>query len=131
MPKLSKEENVRRISRASELLAECGLDKYVEYNPKIYTPTQYLDLAIRFWMPFLKKKMRSQAYKQKHKEYLATDIWAKKRKERFSIDNGKCCDCGAAAQCVHHKHYKTWRNESVKEDLISLCNNCHYKRHFG
>ena len=134
---MSKEENLRRANEADAMLAELGMVEAIEkYNLRDrLSATEYFNFAFRFYWKHLRKeakrKRNSDRYKAKHREYLKTDQWKAKRDERLKIDGHKCVDCGELAQCVHHLHYKRWRHEYVPADLVSLCNDCHYKRHFG
>jgi 5-methylcytosine-specific restriction endonuclease McrA len=137
MPKLSKEENLSRANAADAMLAELGMVEAIEkYNLRdCLSATEYFNFAFRFWMKHVKReakrKRNSDRYKAMHREYLETDQWKARRDERLKIDGHKCVDCGKPAQCVHHLHYQTWRHEDVAFDLVSLCNDCHYERHFG
>jgi hypothetical protein len=66
-----------------------------------------------------------------YEEYINSAAWAKKRKSRLILD-GYCCrlceEDGSRFQLeVHHKpsSYKKIPNESVENDLITLCSRCH------
>jgi 5-methylcytosine-specific restriction endonuclease McrA len=132
MPKLSKEESLRRISAADRMLADCGLSDVVgKFDPLEWTPTSYFNFAFSFWMKHVKQQVKRKRHQERHREYLETPEWKAKRDARMNLDEGKCVDCGMPAQCVHHLHYQTWRRESVEADLVSLCHDCHYTRHFG
>ncbi len=39
-------------------------------------------------------------------------------------ENPRCAVCDRFGDLLHHKHYKSWRNEKSK-DLIILCTRCH------
>jgi 5-methylcytosine-specific restriction endonuclease McrA len=66
-------------------------------------------------------------------QYLSSDEWNSKRKQRLALDNYTCQRCGIdqVPLEVHHLHYRTYKRESMS-DLISLCagpNGCHAKLH--
>jgi hypothetical protein len=63
-----------------------------------------------------------------YENYILSDEWREKRKNRIKIDGGKCQSCGGPAQQVHHLTYARFKNE-VMDDLISLCMNCHDRQH--
>ncbi len=64
-------------------------------------------------------------------EYFQSPQWHKKRKERLKIDNYECRLCGNDGSDyhleVHHKpsSYTKIPNESVNNDLTTVCVNCH------
>ena len=53
------------------------------------------------------------------------DSWQELRLERLEYDEYECQDCGGKAKQVHHLRYPA---KKIKE-CISLCENCHLKRH--
>lgn len=69
-----------------------------------------------------------------YEEYLASDEWKQKAKERAKIDNHKCCMCGSSGtmnnplEC-HHITYKNIYKENIFKDLLTLCDNCHKSVH--
>lgn len=65
-----------------------------------------------------------------YNEYMKSINWSIKRGERLAIDNWICQDCGLKAEQVHHITYKRFKREKM-EDLVSLCVECHKKRHRG
>jgi len=68
-----------------------------------------------------------------YSDQLKHPLWQKKRLEIMSRDGFKCCDCNNTdkMQNVHHKYYtdgkKPW--EYPDKCLITLCEDCHEKRH--
>ena len=59
--------------------------------------------------------------------YIKSDEWKRKSAERKNFD-GKCKCCGSKLNLeVHHKHYKSLKREDVKDDLVTLCRDCHDK----
>lgn len=59
--------------------------------------------------------------------YLLSDEWKQKKKERLGFDNYTCQICGKRSETeleVHHRNYDNLYNEKV-EDLITLCFKCH------
>ena len=63
-----------------------------------------------------------------HREYLKSATWQDIRTEVLKRDNNICVNCKNPGYDVHHKHYKNWGNEQLK-DLITLCRTCHEQWH--
>ena len=62
--------------------------------------------------------------------YIRSEEWKRKRKERLKIDNYKCVMCGSGIDQwgyleVHHISYKNMGHEDVWNDLCTLCPSCH------
>ena len=59
-------------------------------------------------------------------EYMASDVWDKKRRRILKRDDYTCQHCRATNKPldVHHLTYKHLFKEPLK-DLISLCRDCH------
>lgn len=69
----------------------------------------------------------------KYKDQLKNQLWLNKRAEILERDGYKCCICGNENKLqVHHKRYIAGRNawEYSQEDLVTLCNKCHYRLHY-
>lgn len=64
-----------------------------------------------------------------HKEYLSSDRWKKLRYEILKRDNFTCQDCGNRARDVHHLDYGYLGTSEEAKFCISLCRECHKKRH--
>jgi len=64
-----------------------------------------------------------------HKEYLSSDRWKKLRYEILKRDNFTCQDCGNRARDVHHLDYDYLGTSEEAKFCISLCRECHKKRH--
>ena len=66
-------------------------------------------------------------------KYYQSPIWKVKRKQRLEYDKHRCqhCGCGLTVDTahIHHLHYKTFTEECIQTDLISLCSRCHYLEH--
>jgi hypothetical protein len=62
--------------------------------------------------------------------YLKSDEWKSKRQNTLKRDNFKCVCCNSEATQVHHVNYNNVYQEKEKQ-LISVCNDCHNKIHFG
>ena len=60
-------------------------------------------------------------------EYMISECWRLKRCERLRIDSFECRTCTEKNKLeVHHRHYKKpFGEESVDDDLITLCSKCH------
>ena len=64
-----------------------------------------------------------------YKKYLKSDIWKKLRKKIMVRDKNICVDCGGKATEVHHLNYNYLHTEKESDYCVSLCHNCHKKRH--
>lgn len=68
-------------------------------------------------------------------EYLKTDVWKEKARQRLEIDKNRCQCCGSGGTPnnplnVHHFGYKMGLgNEDVYKDLVVLCRSCHIGIH--
>jgi len=60
--------------------------------------------------------------------YIRSGKWHEIRRAVLKRDKGVCQDCGKPAKQVHHLTYDRIFRENM-EDLISLCGECHAKRH--
>ena len=64
-----------------------------------------------------------------YSEYIKSEAWKKKAKQRKELDNYKCVKCGKTHPIeVHHLNYDTLGHEDM-DSLISLCSYCHYLEH--
>lgn len=80
-------------------------------------------------LAFIFGNIQRQWRRDYYREYLQSDAWQRKRYVVLRRDNWKCVDCGARATQVHHLRYaKNIGREPIKW-LISVCNDCHNKRH--
>lgn len=81
-----------------------------------------------------KKVFKKKEYNyQKYVDYLKSPAWKWKKRQRYDMDFGHCQQClielsPARAQC-HHIHYKNIYKEDVKEDLVTVCKECHKTIH--
>lgn len=68
-------------------------------------------------------------------EYMKSEAWAEKKRQRMEIDHNCCVMCGRPAEKtksglqVHHVTYKRLGHEDVYNDLCALCASCHLKIH--
>ncbi len=102
-------------------LRECGVSELLLKN---LSDKEALRMAERMRLRNLKRLTRQYEYSA----YLKKPHWQEIKNRRLAMDKYKCTDCGGKAECVHHKHYDTKEHERM-EDIISLCKNCHSKRH--
>lgn len=59
-------------------------------------------------------------------EYLRSETWQLKRRERLSIDGKRCLGCGATRNLhVHHRTYERFGGQELMSDLVSVCEKCH------
>jgi 5-methylcytosine-specific restriction endonuclease McrA len=61
-------------------------------------------------------------------EYLRSEWWLFKRKQKLGSVQHKCERCGREATQVHHKHYRTLGREKHR-DLEAICRSCHSAEH--
>jgi hypothetical protein len=59
--------------------------------------------------------------------YLSSPQWQAKRQLIITRDK-VCRACQGYANEVHHLHYRTWKQEQLK-DLVLLCRDCHENQH--
>lgn len=70
-----------------------------------------------------------------YKQYMRSEAWAEKKRQRMEIDHNCCVMCGRPAEKtrnglqVHHVTYKRLGHEDVLTDLCTLCGSCHKKIH--
>lgn len=61
--------------------------------------------------------------------YLQSKRWKQVRGNRIAKDRSRCVDCGETEYLnVHHETYENRGLESL-DDLVTLCDECHRKRH--
>jgi NAD-dependent SIR2 family protein deacetylase len=69
---------------------------------------------------------------EKYKKYLKSDKWKKIKETILDRDCHKCVICGVGLSNrnvnIHHLNYENIYDEK-REDLISLCNDCHEDIH--
>lgn len=74
---------------------------------------------------------KKSTYRDKHKyySYLKSQDWKSKRKYALEFYGYTCNLCGSKNNLeVHHRTYKNLGKEAM-EDLMLLCESCHYKFH--
>ena len=71
------------------------------------------------------KKLNKEIYQ----EYLKSDKWKALRKLKLEKSRFICLDCKGKATEVHHDRYWNFGNPWEFYNLISLCRECHKKRH--
>ena len=70
-----------------------------------------------------------------YKNYIKSEAWKEKCRQRIEIDNHRCVMCGRLERnCknglqVHHINYSRLGRENVYTDLISLCGGDHIRIH--
>lgn len=69
-----------------------------------------------------------------YQQYLTSDEWKIKARQRAEIDNYRCCMCGSSGTMNNmlHCHHITYRNiyhEDVYKDILTLCECCHKSVH--
>ena len=88
-----------------------------------------LELLITFLITLIEREGMIKLFSEDdYKKYLMSDGWKKTREMRLNYDGNKCKNCGSTENLqVHHKCYDFEGREDVKNDLITLCYDCHYK----
>lgn len=62
--------------------------------------------------------------------YYLSPEWEQTRIKRRNYDGNKCKNCGTTKNLqVHHKRYRNFNREDVKDNLITLCKDCHQHYH--
>ena len=80
-------------------------------------------------------KSKSPEYKKKHRDYIKSKAWEKKRGETFFYHGDKCEICfegdwrDGKDINIHHATYKNIGQENCLTDLVVLCRQCHDKIH--
>ena len=85
-----------------------------------------LFIGLAVWIRYLKRKKRRDYYRN---DYLKSDAWQRKRYIVLKRDNWRCVYCGARATQVHHLRYAKNIGRETIHWLVSICNECHQKRH--
>lgn len=72
---------------------------------------------------------KNDAKKAEYNEYLNSVKWRNFRQDVFAHYGNKCILCDSPTKVeVHHKHYRTFGNETL-QDVVPLCQKCHRKHH--
>lgn len=102
-------------------------------------PDKYCDTHIH--IEIIDKQNRNRYYDSKVRDdktnkFYHSSAWAKTRYARLVRDNKLCQDCLSSrritiADTVHHiiEVKQNWSKRFDIDNLISLCNSCHNKRH--
>lgn len=66
-----------------------------------------------------------------YRAYLKTDHWKELRAEVLNRDGCRCVHCQKKKGClhVHHRFYRSRFEDSIADDLITLCERCHKVEH--
>lgn len=65
-----------------------------------------------------------------YRAYLQTDQWKELRRKAIARDGGKCLRCGSVFRLqVHHTCYRGKFENSLLEDLETVCRECHGREH--
>ena len=63
-------------------------------------------------------------------DYLQSEEWQQKRRQRLKIDGYRCQLCGSGVNLrVHHITYEHLHTDAEIGDLVTLCYDCHEKVH--
>lgn len=74
--------------------------------------------------------MKVPTKKTQYLKYLNSAVWRRIRKRVLKRDKLKCQDCGQQADQVHHLSYSAAVMAGDDDSqLISMCGDCHLKRH--
>lgn len=80
----------------------------------------------------IKSEEASKRAKEKHSNYLRSDMWKKRRRIKLQREGYTCEDCGCSASQAHHESYDNLAASEAEweiEDLVALCEACHKRRH--
>jgi len=71
---------------------------------------------------------------QRYYEYLQSESWKNKARQRLEIDNYICQGCGSKGSALnplncHHMTYHNIYHEDIYKDLVTLCRCCHLTIH--
>jgi nucleoside 2-deoxyribosyltransferase len=76
------------------------------------------------------KKWLKEHGREWYSNYLLSDEWRKLREQAVQRAGYKCQMCNSNGELhVHHRTYQTFNTDSVINDLIVLCKNCHEQFH--
>lgn len=112
------------------ILCSCGACGCPRVLPSSLCPMcgeEFRHLTSRGCHPYCSWACKSTAL-DAYSDYLRSPEWQERRKVRLLADGYICQDCHSAATDVHHLTYKNIGRESM-EDLVSLCHECHLRRH--
>ena len=68
-------------------------------------------------------------YREAYQVYLKSKQWKTVRRQVLKRDNYTCQGCGLPANLAHHLNYYSLGKQEETNSCISLCWNCHEKRH--
>lgn len=68
-------------------------------------------------------------FQNKYNDYTKSKEWENLKNTALKRANNTCEVCGKSAQVVHHKSYPANFKDDNLDNLIVLCNKCHYKIH--
>ena len=98
------------------------------YDINVAKSPDYNEVSTTYRHELTKQEMLT-LYRHNKYIYLKSHYWQDKRKLALASDNCHCVDCGTAHNLqVHHLRYTNLGNEPLA-DLVTLCGNCHIKRH--
>jgi 5-methylcytosine-specific restriction endonuclease McrA len=121
----------RREARHNQVCPTCGSEYRQVSSPKVRAQTVSRLASLR-GLPVKKrrKKKTRSTMKRDYMKYLQSPLWTEIRARVLERDNNTCQDCGGKASQVHHRSYTlpvmTGNNDEM---LVSLCGDCHQKRH--
>lgn len=75
-----------------------------------------------------------QKHSKEYDDYMKSDKWHSKCKQRLEIADHKCEMCGrlennSKGLQIHHISYRNLGNEDVGNELICVCGRCHLMLH--
>jgi len=81
------------------------------------------------YFPIDTNKMERRNFENRYNEYRKSIEWKNLSDSALKRANYKCEICGQPAQVVHHKSYPSSFKDDNLDNLLVLCNKCHYKIH--
>jgi 5-methylcytosine-specific restriction endonuclease McrA len=124
------------------IIPETELSKLAEH--KLREPTASDDAQTDYYDKLAQKKREQRERweqevkkrdEERHKflsyyDYLHSDEWQRKRRQRLKLDGYRCQMCGSGTNVqVHHISYDNLRKDAEIDDLVTLCRACHAKVH--
>lgn len=81
------------------------------------------------YFPIDTDKIERRNFENRYNEYRKSIEWKNLSDSALKRANYKCEICGQPAQVVHHKSYPASFKDDNLDNLLVLCNKCHYKIH--
>lgn len=88
------------------------------------------DIVHTIWLENKNCETGKEQKKRRYYEYIVSEDWKKLRQKRLQMDGHICQHCRTGINLqVHHTSYRRLGQPEEIEDIITLCESCHYKVH--